>query len=97
MDPFTLNECIEEIAEKRPDLAYIDPDEVDIRFDERLGEGGFCTAYRCTWNGASPLDGCCPTFTSRGFSPRPRETRDAPRGPPLTRAFPPNSISSQAS
>ena len=50
MDPFTLNECIEEIAEKRPDLAYIDPDEVDIRFDERLGEGGFCTAYRCTCN-----------------------------------------------
>jgi hypothetical protein len=81
MDPFTLNECIEEIAEKRPDLAYIDPDEVDIRFDERLGEGGFCTAYRCTWNGASPRDGCCPTFIRESwlFPPAParREMRPA--------------------
>ena len=82
MDPFTLNECIEEIAEKRPDLAYINPDEVDIRFDESLGEGGFCTAYRCTWNGASPCDGCCPTSgESWLFPPPPRDARCAPRTP----------------
>ena len=35
-----------------PGPAYFDRDEVNIKWDQRLGEGGFCTAYRATWRGA---------------------------------------------
>ena len=52
MDLWWRDKTIEEIGEKRPDLDYINPDEIDVQFEERMGEGGFCTAYRCTWNGA---------------------------------------------
>ena len=52
MDLWWRDKTIEEIGEKRPDLDYINPDEIDVHFEERMGEGGFCTAYRCTWNGA---------------------------------------------
>ena len=52
MDLWWRDKTIEEIGEKRPDLDYINPDEIDVHFEERMGEGGVCTAYRCTWNGA---------------------------------------------
>lgn len=39
------------IAEKRPDLTYLAPEEVHVKWDQCLGEGGFCTAYRAEWEG----------------------------------------------
>ena len=51
-DAAQLEQCVAQIAELRPDLPYFDRDEVNIKWDQRLGEGGFCTAYRATWRGA---------------------------------------------
>jgi|TARA_B100001769_G_scaffold259118_1_gene238659 hypothetical protein len=76
MDLWWRDKTIEEIGEKRPDLDYINPDEIDVHFEERMGEGGFCTAYRCTWNGAftSPMPTPRCAFPSRGFFPPPGAT-----------------------
>jgi len=46
-----IAECVTQIAELRPDLAYLAPAEVTIRWDQQLGEGGNCTAYRAEWKG----------------------------------------------
>ena len=73
-----LDECVKQIAETRPDLEYFAPDEVTIRWNERLGEGGFCTAYRATWRGAhDPREepGCI--FPSPGATRASREGKNA--------------------
>jgi hypothetical protein len=46
-----IDECIALIEEKRPDLPHLAPTEVHIQWDQCLGEGGFCTAYRAQWQG----------------------------------------------
>jgi hypothetical protein len=53
MDAAQLDECVARIAERRPDLTRFSNAEVCVKWDECLGEGGFCTAYRAEWNGAS--------------------------------------------
>jgi|TARA_B110000977_G_scaffold177712_1_gene234511 hypothetical protein len=50
------------IVEKRPDLKYFNPNDVIIEWDQRLGEGGFCTAYRAVWRGTYRR--CCRTHLS---------------------------------
>ena len=50
-DAKAVEECVAQIAEKRPDLTYFAPAEVDVRWDQCLGEGGFCTAYLAEWEG----------------------------------------------
>ena len=88
MDLWWRDKTIEEIGEKRPDLDYINPDEIDVHFEERMGEGGFCTAYRCTWNGAFTSPRCRPLdahIRVVAFSPRPARpsrTRTDPRVSP---------------
>jgi hypothetical protein len=53
LDPSEVQLCIAGIAEKRPDLEYLPPGDVDIKWDECLGEGGFCTAYKADWGGVA--------------------------------------------
>jgi hypothetical protein len=51
-DDAKLAEAMARISEKRPDLPYFQPEDVIIEWDQCLGEGGFCTAYRAVWGGA---------------------------------------------
>lgn len=55
-DDAKLAEAIAQINEKRPDLPFFEPDDVIIEWDQCLGEGGFCTAYRAVWGGAHARD-----------------------------------------
>jgi len=54
-DASKLAEAMALIKTKRPDLEFFSPNDVIIEWNQRLGEGGFCTAYRAVWRGTSRL------------------------------------------
>ena len=53
MDSPAIQRCLKDIRKRRKDLRLIPPPDVVIDYSDPtslLGEGGFCSAYRATYN-----------------------------------------------
>ena len=53
MDSPAIQRCLKNIRKRRKDLLLIPPPDVVIDYSDPtalLGEGGFCSAYRATYN-----------------------------------------------